>query len=504
MDPQLFRTKSIDQLISDADQPERRLKKTLGWLSLTALGVGAIIGSGIFVLTGTAAAGETVQFPSILKAPLLDVLMHGTHALGVSGRPGAGPAIAVSFFVVAVVCGLAGLCYAELASMIPIAGSAYTYTYATLGELVAWIIGWDLILEYAVSNMAVAVGFSAYINSLLDSFGIHMPAVLSTPAYSPDTGWAPHFNIMGFLIVMFLTVLLVFGIRESAGANNVMVGIKMLAIVVFCVAASKYIQPSNWHPFFPNHMQGVLTGGAIVFFTYIGFDSVSTAAEECQNPKRDLPIGILVSLFVCSFLYIAVALVLTGIQHWSKLNTAAPVARSARSDRAQRRESLGHRRRADGHDLLDSRFSAWAGARLVCDVPRRLASGRVFPRAQQIPHAGCGHLGRRLFRRDSGGHIRYRHPRRPFQYRHAVRFHSRFDCGADPAQAPAGAPARLSRSLDAVDPDRLGGVLLHSDGEPDRRKLAAILRVAADRPVRLSLLWPQAQRTRPRLAPQPR
>jgi APA family basic amino acid/polyamine antiporter len=328
LDPQLFRTKNIDQLISDADQPERRLKKTLGWVSLTALGIGAIIGSGIFILTGTAAAGESVQFPSLLKAPLLDVLLHGTHALGVSGRPGAGPAIAVSFFLVAIVCGLAGLCYAELASMIPIAGSAYTYTYATLGEIVAWIIGWDLILEYAVSNMAVAVGFSAYINSLLDSFGLHIPAVLSTPAYSPDTGWALHFNIMGFVVVMFLTVLLVVGIRESAGANNIMVGVKLLAIVVFCAAASKYIKPANWHPFFPNHWQGVLTGGAIVFFTYIGFDSVSTAAEECKDPKRDLPIGILVSLFVCSFFYIAVALVLTGIQHWDTLGNAAPVAQA--------------------------------------------------------------------------------------------------------------------------------------------------------------------------------
>jgi basic amino acid/polyamine antiporter, APA family len=326
LDPKLFRTKSIDQLISDADQPERRLKKTLGWLSLTALGIGAIIGSGIFITTGTAAAGETVQFPSILEAPLLQVLFHGSHALGVSGRPGAGPGIAVSFFAVALVCGLAGLCYAELASMIPIAGSAYTYTYATLGELVAWIIGWDLILEYAVSNMAVAVGFSGYLNDLFDSLGIHIPDSLSTPAYSPMTGWALHFNIMGFLIVMFLTVLLVVGIRESAGANTIMVGIKILAIAVFCLAASKYIQTSNWKPFFPNHLQGVLTGGAIVFFTYIGFDSVSTAAEECKDPKRDLPIGILVSLFVCAFLYIAVALVLTGIRHWDKLNTAAPVA----------------------------------------------------------------------------------------------------------------------------------------------------------------------------------
>jgi APA family basic amino acid/polyamine antiporter len=328
LESQYFRTKSIDQLIADSENPEKRLKKSLGWLSLTALGVGAIIGSGIFVLTGTAAAGEQVEFPSILKAPLLEVLMHGRHALGVAGRPGAGPAIALSFFIVAVVCGLAGLCYAELASMIPIAGSAYTYTYATLGELIAWIIGWDLILEYAVSNMAVAVGFSAYINSLFASFGLKLPDVISTPAYSPETGWALHFNIMGFVIVMLLTVLLVIGIRESTGANNTMVGIKLLAIVIFCIAASKYIHPSNWHPFAPNGFQGVLTGGAIVFFTYIGFDSVSTAAEECKNPKRDLPIGILVSLFVCAFFYVAVALVLTGIQHWTTLDNAAPVARA--------------------------------------------------------------------------------------------------------------------------------------------------------------------------------
>jgi len=159
VDSQLFRCKNIDQLIADSENPEKRLKKTLGWISLTALGIGAIIGTGIFVLTGTAAAGEEVLYPSIFKAPVLDVLMHGSHALGASGRPGAGPAIAISFFMVAIVCGFAGLCYAELASMIPIAGSAYTYTYATMGELVAWIIGWDLILEYAVSNMAVAVGF---------------------------------------------------------------------------------------------------------------------------------------------------------------------------------------------------------------------------------------------------------------------------------------------------------------------------------------------------------
>ena len=323
---QLFRVKSIDQLIADADAPERRLKKTLGVLSLTALGIGAIIGTGIFVFTGTAAHGEVVKYPSLLKAPLIDVLLHGNHAL-TTGRPGAGPAIALSFLLVAIVCGFAGLCYAELASMIPIAGSAYTYTYATLGEFVAWIIGWDLVLEYAVSNMGVAVGFSEHVNKLLQGFGLHLPDALSAPAYSPASGWAWHFNLPGFTIVMLLTVLLVIGIRESAEANSLMVAIKLVAIIIFVSFAVKYVNTANWKPFMPNRWQGVLTGGAIVFFTYIGFDSVSTAAEECKNPKRDLPLGILFSLAVCTLFYVSVAIVLTGIQPWNSatLATAAPV-----------------------------------------------------------------------------------------------------------------------------------------------------------------------------------
>ncbi len=345
MRSQYLRCKDIDQLVSDSEHPEKRLKKTLGWISLTALGIGAIIGTGIFVLTGTAAAGEQVDVPSILKAPVLDVLFHGMHATGTSGRPGAGPAIALSFFLVAIVCGFAGLCYAELSSMIPIAGSAYTYTYATMGELVAWIIGWDLILEYAVSNMAVAVGFSAYVNSLLETFGLHLPAVLSTPAYTPGGGWVPHFNIVGFLIVMLLTVLLIVGIRESAEANSVMVGIKLVAIFIFVVFASKYIRPVNWHPFMPNGFQGVLTGGAIVFFSYIGFDSVSTAAEECKNPKRDLPLGIMASLFICAVLYVGVAIVLTGIQPFQIFKgDAAPVATALHNiglDNLQRWVTIG-------------------------------------------------------------------------------------------------------------------------------------------------------------------
>src|SRR5260370_10744933 len=262
---QIFRTKSIDKLISESERREHALKKTLGPVSLTALGIGAVIGSGIFTVIGVAIGGNPAASSTWTDSPVVDLVVGflGRTGGAVGGRPGAGPGLAISLVLVAIVCALTGLCYAELASMIPSAGSAYTYTYATMGELVAWIIGWDLILEYAVSNMAVAVGFSAYINSLLNSFGIRLPAALSTPAYAPATGWVPHFNIVGFLIVMLLTVLLIVGIRESAEANSVMVGIKLVAIFVFIVFASQYIHPVTWHPFMPNGSQGVLTGGAI-------------------------------------------------------------------------------------------------------------------------------------------------------------------------------------------------------------------------------------------------
>jgi basic amino acid/polyamine antiporter, APA family len=416
VDSQLFRCKDIDQLISDSENPEKRLKKTLGWISLTALGIGAIIGTGIFILTGTAAAGEEVLVPSILKAPVLDVLLHGTHALGASGRPGAGPAIAVSFFLVAIVCGFAGLCYAELASMIPIAGSAYTYTYATMGELTAWIIGWDLILEYAVSNMAVAVGFSAYVNSLLNSLGIHLPDALSTPAYQPMIGWLPHFNLVGFLIVMLLTVLLVTGIKESATSNSIMVGIKLVAIFVFVVFASKYINPINWTPFAPNGFQGILTGGAIVFFSYIGFDSVSTAAEECKNPKRDLPLGIMASLLICAALYVGVAIVLTGIQPYNIY----------RGDR-----------RTDGYDLLAACLPIRPGARVVRDVSRWPATGSVQQGSQALSHSAFRHLDCRYRSGHSCGDFRYRHPRGSLEHRDTLRFRSRGYRGAGAAQNTA-------------------------------------------------------------------
>jgi APA family basic amino acid/polyamine antiporter len=291
------------------------------------MGIGAVIGTGIFILTGTAAAGETVAIPSILKAPVIDLILHGFDAVSTRGRPGAGPGISLSFLLTALACSFAALCYAELASMIPIAGSAYTYAYATLGEIFAWIIGWDLILEYAVSNMAVAVGFSAYFNDLLDNvFGVHLPVHWSNPPIVGGEYSGAWFNLPALLIIMLLTTLLVRGVRETAGANTAMVAIKIVAILIFCIGAARAIKTENWHPFLPNGFQGVLTGAAIVFFTYIGFDSVSTAAEECKQPQRDLPLGIILTLVICALLYMSVALVLTGIQPWQTLNNAAPVA----------------------------------------------------------------------------------------------------------------------------------------------------------------------------------
>ena len=332
---QLFACKSIDKLIADADDPGHRLKKTLGPWSLTALGIGAIIGSGIFVLTGTAAAGEFFQAPSILHAQVLDLIVNflkggGTANVLMHGRPAAGPSIAVSFFLVAIACSFAGLCYAELASMIPIAGSAYTYSYATLGEIFAWIIGWDLILEYVVSNVVVAIGFGAYTKAQLASFGLNLSDRWSTPVWESGHWTGAYFNFPAFLIVFLLTILLVRGVKESAEANNVMVAIKIGAILVFLVIGGMLVHPANWKPFAPSGFGGIVTGGAIVFFTYIGFDSVSTAAEEAKNPQRDLPVGIIASLIVCTLLYVGVSVVLLGMMRYTTFVSGpaaeAPVA----------------------------------------------------------------------------------------------------------------------------------------------------------------------------------
>ncbi len=322
----------------EAAAPERQMKRSLGALDLTAIGIGAIIGAGIFSLTGTAAAGQT--FSSRLETPVINFIQ-AMFAGGdvVLGRAGAGPAIAISFIVAGFACGFAALCYAELASMIPVSGSAYTYSYATLGEVIAWIIGWDLILEYAVGNMAVAVSWSGYFVQLCGSlFNLKFPLwlmsdhqtatqLIATNAaalsnFSSTTlpviaGHSIAFNLPAILIVIAVTVLLVYGIRESARTNTIIVILKT-AVVVFVIAFGAFmVHPTNWHPFTPNGFAGVMSGAAIVFFAFIGFDAVSTTAEETRNPQRDMPIGIIASLVICTVLYVLMSIVLTGIKKYT-------------------------------------------------------------------------------------------------------------------------------------------------------------------------------------------
>jgi APA family basic amino acid/polyamine antiporter len=332
---QLFRCKSIDALIAASEEPGKKLRRTLGPWSLTALGIGAVIGSGIFTVTGTAARGKIIPVAdqlhhngwAWLKVTVFDWVANGFHVPAQIGRPGAGPALTLSFVLVAIACCFAALCYAELASMIPIAGSAYTYSYAILGEIFAWIIGWDLILEYAVSNMSVAVGFSDYLQSLFKNlFNFQLPDQLAYPPFPAPGGHAGMFNLPALLITLGVTWILVRGIRESARANTGMVMIKLAAIAIFCIGSAHAINTSNWHPFAPHGFPGILAGGSIIFFSYIGFDSVSTAAEECRNPRRDLPFGIIATLAICTVLYATVSLVLTGIQNWSTLDPDKPVA----------------------------------------------------------------------------------------------------------------------------------------------------------------------------------
>jgi APA family basic amino acid/polyamine antiporter len=328
---QLFQTKSVDQLRSDADQ-HSGLKRTLGALDLVMLGIGAIIGTGIFVLTGTAAAKN------------------------------AGPAVCLSFVAAGIASAFAGLCYAEMSSMIPIAGSAYTYAYATMGELIAWIIGWDLILEYLVGAATVSVGWSGYVCSFIKhAFHVDLPPAWTQaplawfeagkvlPNGAVSTGQIWHFdgavmNLPAVLVTLAVTALLVRGIKESARFNTVIVFIKVAVVLLFIAFVGPKVVPANWHPFIPPSetdaitklpifgkfgFSGILQGATTVFFAYIGFDAVSTAAQECKNPKRDLPIGILGSLAVCTVLYLAVSLILTGVVPYHDLNVPHPVALGA-------------------------------------------------------------------------------------------------------------------------------------------------------------------------------
>ena len=302
--------KSVDDIIKSGEADSHNLSKTLGPFSITAMGIGAIIGAGIFVLTGTASARY------------------------------AGPAIMLSFVLGGIVCSFVGLCYAELASMLPVCGSSYTYTYATLGEVFAWIIGWDLILEYSMGAATVAVGWSGYFVSLLHGVGIDIP-----PNLAAATGTVVHYadgstgtallNLPAVLVVGLLTTMLIFGTKESARLNNIMVAVKLTVVVAFILLGAQYVNPAHWHPFIPDNngefghfgLSGILRGSSVVFFAFIGFDAVSTAAQEAKTPQRDMPIGILGSLIISTLLYIMVAAVLTGLVPYTDLNVADPIAK---------------------------------------------------------------------------------------------------------------------------------------------------------------------------------
>ncbi|MES9510313.1 amino acid permease [Streptomyces sp. NPDC000609] len=314
----LFRTKTVEQSIRDTEEPEHALKKSLSALDLTVFGVGVVIGTGIFVLTGKVAK-ET-----------------------------AGPATALAFVIAGVVCALAALCYAEFASTVPVAGSAYTFSYASLGELVAWIIGWDLVLEFALGTAVVAVGWSGYVRSLLENFGWHMPGVLSGTDVAKGFG----FDILAFALVLVLTVVLVLGMKLSARVTTVVVAIKVAVVLIVIIAGLFFVKAANYTPFIPEAqpqpsgsgltaplvqlmfgfaptnfgIMGVFTAASVVFFAFIGFDVVATAAEETKLPQRDMPRGILASLFICTVLYVAVSLVVTGMEHYTDLSVEAPLA----------------------------------------------------------------------------------------------------------------------------------------------------------------------------------
>ncbi|HEY2853520.1 MAG TPA: amino acid permease [Gemmatimonadaceae bacterium] len=322
--PSLFSRKPIAEMVAEGEHPNA-LKRALGAGDLIMLAIGAVIGAGIFGAIGTAAAGQIGPNGEII-------------------RTGAGPALVLSFLLLGFACALAGLCYAELASMIPQAGSAYAYAYATLGEIIAWIIGWDLILEYAVGNVAVAISWGDYFKSLTGGLfgaplwittGYRTALLSSDPAIHGLLQTAPHLagipiliNVPAAVIVMLVTWLLMLGVRESARANNIMVAVKLVVLALFCFVGFTHIDPKNYHPFAPNGWTGIHQGAAIVFFAYIGFDAISTAAEETKNPQRNMPLGILGGLAICTIIYVIIGAVLTGMAPSSQLGVADPLARA--------------------------------------------------------------------------------------------------------------------------------------------------------------------------------
>ena len=291
MKTNLFRKKSVNQLLQNHGKAQ--LKKTLGAFDLILLGVGAIVGTGIFILPGTVAAQH------------------------------AGPGIVFSFIIAAFVCAFAAMCYSEFSSSIPVTGSAYTYSYMVFGEIIAWLVGWSLLLEYGLAVAAVATGWSSYFSSLLAGFNIVLPHAISG-AFNPDNG--TYINLPAILIIFLIAALLTLGIKESTKFNTIMVCVKVAVILLFIVVGAFYVEPTNWKPFTPFGTSGVLSAAALVFFAYLGFDAVSSAAEEVKNPQRNMPIGIIGSLFICTLLYVAVSLVLTGMVSYTELNVSDPVS----------------------------------------------------------------------------------------------------------------------------------------------------------------------------------
>lgn len=352
----LFRTKKIEQSIRDTEEPEHALKKSLSALDLTVFGIGVVIGTGIFVLTGTVA------------------------------KDNAGPATALAFVVAGVVCALAALCYAEFASSVPVAGSAYTFSYASLGELPAWIIGWDLVLEFALGTAVVAVGWSGYIRSLMDNAGWHMPEELGGRDGAEGFG----FDILAAALVLVLTAVLVLGMKLSARITSLVVAIKVAVVLIVIIAGAFFVKSANYDPFIPKSqpveaggglhspliqlmfgwapsnfgVMGIFTAASVVFFAFIGFDIVATAAEETRNPQRDMPRGILGSLIICTLLYVGVSIVVTGMQHYTKLSVDAPLADAFK---------------ATGHPFFSGviSFGAAVGLTTVCMI-LLLGQSRVF------------------------------------------------------------------------------------------------------------------------------